>query len=330
MQNRYYNKKIVIRGLEISPPVALAPMVGLSHSALRSLVQAEGGVGLFFTEMLAAKRLPHDNQFCSPLLIRSDSEKPLIYQIITGNDADIEPAIRKLHELGADGVDLNLGCPAPMQRRQGAGAMLGNNNLQLQKILYKLRKNTELPLSVKIRLGHSLDVEQLRSFCLFLETEGVDMITIHARLNGEKFCRKPRWAVIGAIKDAVSVPILANGGIFSPADARQCLELSQADGVMVGRGAVEQPWLCAEIAKEIYGVGTGCKKNKKSDTYLQFIDLLEQRFAPERRLGRLKQFTRYFAVSFPFGHHLAAAIQNSTSIEQARRHADDFFAGSSC
>jgi tRNA-dihydrouridine synthase len=183
---------------------------------------------------------------------------------------------------------------------------------------------------VKIRLGHSLDVEQLRSFCLFLETEGVDMITIHARLNGEKFCRKPRWAVIGAIKDAVSVPILANGGIFSPADARQCLELSQADGVMVGRGAVEQPWLCAEIAKEIYGVGTGCKKNKKSDTYLQFIDLLEQRFAPERRLGRLKQFTRYFAVSFPFGHHLAAAIQNSTSIEQARRHADDFFAGSSC
>lgn len=330
MQNQFYNKKIVVRGLEISPPVVLAPMVGLSHSALRSLVQGEGGVGLLFTEMLAAKRLPHDNEFCSPLLIRDESEKPLIYQIITGNDADIEPAIKKLHMLGADGVDLNLGCPAPMQRRQGAGAVLGANHQQLQKILYKLRKSTELPLSVKIRLGHSLDIEQLRSFCLFLETEGVDMITIHARLHGEKFCRKPRWAAIGAIKDAVSVPIVANGGIFSPADARQCLELSQADGVMIGRGAVEQPWLCAEIAKEIYGVGAGCKKIKKSETYLQFIDLLEQRFAPERRLGRLKQFTRYFAVSFPFGHHLAAAIQNSTSIEEARRRADDFFAGSRC
>lgn len=330
MQKQFFNKKLVVRGLEISPPIVLAPMVGLSHSALRSLVQAEGGVGLLFTEMLTARRLPHDNEFCSPLLIRDESEKPLVYQIITGDDADIEPAIKKLHTLGADGVDLNLGCPAPMQRRQGAGAMLGENPQQLQKILNKLRKSTELPLSVKIRLGHSLDVEQLRSFCLFLETEGVDMITIHARLNGEKFCRKPRWAAIGAIKDAVSVPILANGGIFSPADARQCLELSHADGVMIGRGTVEQPWLCAEIAREIYGVGTECRKIERSKTYAHFITLLEQRFAPERRLGRLKQFTRYFAVSFQFGHHLAAAIQNSTSIEEARRRADDFFAGAGC
>lgn len=303
-------------------------MVGLSHSALRSLVQAEGGVGLFFTEMLAAKRLPHDNEFCSPLLIRDKSEKPLIYQIITGNEADIEPAIKKLHLLGADGVDLNLGCPAPMQRRQGAGAMLGDNHQQLRKILKTLRKSTELPLSVKIRLGRSLDVEQLRSFCLFLETEGVDMITIHARLHGEKFCRKPRWAAIGAIKGAVSIPILANGGIFSPADAKQCLELSHADGLMIGRGAVEQPWLGTEIAREIYGVGAERRKIDRSQMYSHFITLLEQRFAPERRLGRLKQFTRYFAVSFPFGHHLAAAIQNSTSIEEARRRADDFFAGS--
>jgi len=305
-------------------------MVGLSHSAFRSLVQAEGGVGLLFTEMLAAKRLPHDNAFCSPLLIRDESEKPLIYQIITANEADIKPAIRKLHALGADGVDLNLGCPAPMQRRQGAGAMLGENYQQLRKILYTLRKSTDLPLSVKIRLGPSLNVEQLRSFCLFLETEGVDMITIHARLNGEKFCRKPRWAAIGAIKDAVSVPIVANGGIFSLADARKCLELSHADGLMIGRGAVAQPWLCADIAREIYIVGHGCENRKRSRIYLKFITLLEQRFAPERRLGRLKHFTRYFAGSFPFGHHLAAAVQNSTSIAEARRRADEFFAGATC
>lgn len=305
-------------------------MVGLSHSAFRSLVQAEGGIGLLFTEMLAAKRLPHDNEFCSPLLIRDESEKPLIYQIITANDADIEPAIRKLHSLGADGVDLNLGCPAPVQRRQGAGAMLGENHQQLRKILYTLRKSTELPLSVKIRLGHSLDVEQLRSFCLFLETEGVDMITIHARLNGEKFCRKPRWAAIGAIKDALSVPIVANGGIFSPADAKKCLELTHADGLMIGRGAVQQPWLCSDIAREIYGVGHDREKTMRSRIYSKFITLLEQRFAQERRLGRLKHFTRYFAVSFPFGHHLAAAIQNSTSIEEARRRADQFFAGATC
>jgi len=323
-------KHLIVRGLEISPPIVLAPMVGISHSAFRTLVQEQGGVGLMFTEMLAAKRLPHDNELISPLLVRDKSEKPLVYQIIAANEVTIGPAVEKLHKLGAEGIDLNLGCPAPVHRRQGAGAVLAGNLQQLRKVLCLLRKSTELPLSVKIRLGRSHDVDELRSFCLFLEAEGVDMITIHARLNGEKFCRKPRWAVIGEIKDAVSVPILANGGIFSPADARRCLELSGADGLMIGRGAVEQPWLCADIAREVYGIGTKSVQKERSDIYFQFIDLLELRFAQERRLGRLKQFTRYFAASFQFGHHLAASIQNSDSIEQARQRADIFFERSVC
>jgi nifR3 family TIM-barrel protein len=330
VSDQFFKKKIIVRGLEISPPILLAPMVGLSHSAFRSLVQAEGGVGLLFTEMLAAKRLPHDSEFCSPLLIRDASEKPLIYQIIAANEGVILPAVQKLHKLNADGIDLNLGCPAPEQRRQGAGEMLAGNHEQLCKVLRRLRKSTELPVSVKIRLGRSPDLIELRSFCLFLEAEGVDMITIHARLNGEKFCRKPRWEAIGAIKDAVSIPVFANGGIFSAADARKCLELSCADGVMIGRGAVECPWLCCDIAREVYGIGTEKPVTEKSEIYSQFITLLEQRFAPERRLGRLKQFTRYFAASFQFGHHFAASIQNSDSIEQARRRAAVFFAESMC
>lgn len=325
-----YSKKIVVRGLEISPPVVLAPMVGISHSAFRSLVQVEGGVGLLFTEMLAAKRLPHDSALCSPLLIRAASEKPLIYQIIAANEEVIQPAIDKLHRLEADGIDLNLGCPAPLQRRQGAGAKLVGNREQLQRVLRRLRKGTVLPVSVKIRLGRDHAVDELRSFCQFLEAEGIDMITIHARLDGEKFCRKPRWEVIGAVKDAVAVPIVANGGIFSPADARRCLELSGADGIMIGRGAVERPWLCADITRELYGIGKGRSKRARSEIYSQFISLLEDRFAPERRLGRLKQFTRYFASSFLFGHHLVAAIQNSKSMEEARLRAEDFFSRAVC
>jgi tRNA-dihydrouridine synthase len=99
---------------------------------------------------------------------------------------------------------------------------------------------------------------------------------------------------------------------------------------MIGRGAVEQPWLCCDIAREVYGIKIEKTGTEKFQIYLQFITLLEQRFAPERRLGRLKQFTRYFAASFQFGHHLAASIQNSDSIEQARRRAAVFFAGSMC
>jgi tRNA-dihydrouridine synthase len=170
-----------------------------------------------------------------------------------------------------------------------------------------------------------LDTGKLRDFCCLLEDEGIDLITIHARLNGEKFCRKPRWAAVGKIRNAVSVPILVNGGIFSVDDARISLEQSGADGLMIGRGAVEKPWLCADIAREIYGVPTNCQSRSDEDIYFKFVSLLEQRFAPERRLGRLKQFTTYYAAPLTFGHHLAAAIQSSTTIDQAKQRAAEFF-----
>jgi len=320
-----FKSKLLIRGLEIFPPIALAPMVGLSHSALRTLVRDEGGVGLLFTEMLAARRLPHDNEHCSPLLIRTSGESPLFYQLVTADERTIGPATEKLHDFNAQGIDLNLGCPAPLQKRLGSGVSLTEDQTQMCKVLRRLRQCTELPVSVKIRLGDSLDAGKLRNFCCLLEDQGVDLITIHARLNREKFCRKPRWAAVGKIRDAVSVPILVNGGIFSVDDARMSLEQSGADGLMIGRGAVEKPWLCADIAREIYGVPTNCQRRSDVEIYFKFVSLLEHRFAPERRLGRLKQFTSYYAAPFTFGHHLAAAIQSSTTIDQAKQRAAEFF-----
>lgn len=318
-------KTIEIRGVKISPPIALAPMVGLSHSALRTLVHDEGGVGLLFTEMLAAARLPHDNARCSPLLIKTVKERPLFYQIVTSSVEEVDPAVEKLIALQADGVDLNLGCPAPLQKRQGAGAALMENQQKVRKILHSLRRSTALPLSVKTRLGDREDPSKLKSVCQFLEDEGVDLITIHARLNGEKFCRRPRWQALADVCDSVSLPIFVNGGIFSVEDAQQSLEQSGAQGLMIGRGAVANPNLCAEIAKEIFGNNIPGSQKVASELYFKFIDLLEERFAPERRLGRLKQFTRYFAAPFTFGHCLASAVQSSQTIEQAKERAADFF-----
>ena len=202
---------------------------------------------------------------------------------------------------------------------------LTENTAQLCKVLRTLRRCTELPLSVKIRLGNILDSAKTRDLCRLLEDEGVELITVHARLNGEKFCRKPRWEAVGEVRHAVSIPMLINGGIFSVEDARASLNLSGADGLMVGRGAVEKPWLCADIAKEIYGISGSGQSRSPVAVFFKFVDLLEQRFAPERQLGRLKQFTTHFAAPFTFGHHLAAAIQSSRTINQAKQRATDFF-----
>lgn len=316
---------IKIRSLSVWPPVALAPMVGLSHSGFRCLVWDLGGIGLLYTEMLAAKRLPSDNPVFSPLLTRSTTEKPLIYQLVTGEVAHISAAVDKLHSLQADGIDLNLGCPAPIQKKQGAGSSLAIDRNRLQGVLRELRYKTDLPLSVKIRLGQKVDGTVLADTCKFYEDEGVDLITVHGRLIGEKFCRKPRWDAISAAKKAVSVPVFANGGIFSVDDAKKCLEQSGADGLMVGRGAVEKPWLCAEIGSHLFGSPAQLDIIDKRDVFEKFTRLLDDRFPEEKRLGRLKQFTRYYAGSFKFGHHLASRIQSSNSISEAKERAEQFF-----
>jgi len=296
----------------------------LSHAAIRSLVMELGGVGLLYTEMLATKRLPSDNPSCSPLLVRREGEDPLFYQIITSDISSIVPALEKLHRLGADGVDLNLGCPAPIMKKQGAGSSLSENPSLLGRALKEIRVNTTLPFSVKLRLGPTGDVTHLQEQCRIFEGEGVDLITIHARLNDEKFCRRPRWSVIRDVVEKLTVPVFANGGIFSVEDAEKCLNESGADGLMLGRGAVEKPWLGRLIAEKIYGLPISYDRSL-TELFFRFAEKICDRFRAERRLGRLKQFTEYYSANFQFGHHLRSAVQSSSSMEEALEKATMFF-----
>ncbi len=320
-----YRAELKLRNLVISPPLALAPMVGLSHSALRSLIIECGGIGLLYTEMLSAKRLPNENANVSPLLIRSAEEKPLFYQVFLNDSAYIIPAVEKINQLNAQGIDLNLGCPAPKLRKRGAGCALATDHQAVKNAISIFRKATELPLTVKVRLGDSDDRGKFLELCKIIEGEGGDCITIHARFNTDKFCRKPRWECIATAKKHLAIPVVANGGIFSVEDAQKCLDTTGADGLMLGRGAVARPWIFSRISQSLFGIGDKSDILFLRDIYIRFIDLLVLRFSQERRLGRLKQFTHYFAESYPFGHSLATAVQTSRSIEQATERAEYFF-----
>jgi len=311
--------------LALSPPLFLAPMAGLTHSALRRLVMGLGGVGMLATEMLSAARLPSESAQVSPFLVRTPIESPLCYQVLLGKVEEVAPAFAALHRFGADAIDLNLGCPAPNVRRIGGGGSLRERPEFTRTLVAEARRCTALPLSAKIRLGPMADGDELKDFCQMLEGEGVDLITVHARLSGEKFCRKPRWELIAQVKEWVKIPVIANGGIASVEDARQCLMESGADGLMIGRAAVQQPWLFAEIAREVYGWEGKAPALSRPEVYFRFVANLGENFAPERRLGRLKEFTHYFARNYPFGLRLAAAVQSSETMEQAVERAQAFF-----
>jgi len=315
-----------IGAIDVWPPLLLAPMAGLTHSALRTAILSYGGVGLLSTEMLAARRLPMERPEHSPYLARTAQESPLSYQLLLADDADIPRIFDALHRLRADVVDLNLGCPAPLVRRVGGGSRLMDNPALVRRIVAKARQQTALPLSAKIRLGETLDEAPLRDFCRMLADEGIDMLTVHARLRAEPFARPPRWGWVARVKHWVRIPVIANGSIDSPASARACLRESGADGLMIGRAAARTPWIFAAIAREVYGMDLPAPDVRLPRLYEEFVEALQERFQPERRLGRLKEFTHYFAANYFFGHHLAAKVQASESIEEARRHAAAFFA----
>ena len=316
---------ILIRDLRIDPPLLLAPMVGLTHTALRQVICDFGGAGLLSTEMLSARSLPVENPGVSPYLIRTASEKPLSYQLLISSAQEVAPAVDALHAVNADAIDLNLGCPAPAVARRGAGAGLMEQPGEVRRIAAEARKLTSLPLTAKIRLGMDLDMGRLQDFCSMLEDEGIDLISVHARLKQESFARNPRWEIIAGIKEQVTIPVIANGGIFSVQDAGKCLRLSGADGLMLARGAAIRPWLFAEIARELFGCAVPTPAVSLPAFFCRFVDLLNEHFRPEHRLGRLKQFIHHFARNYQFGHHLASRVQSSDSVEEARERAERFF-----
>lgn len=316
---------IQVRNLTIAPPLLLAPMAGLTHSAFRQICTGFGGVGLLSTEMLAARRLPTESPRVSPYLIKTLLEKPLSYQLLISSNEKMAPAIDALHKLKADAIDLNMGCPAATVGKFGAGISLMEHPEDVRCMVAEARKRTLLPLSAKIRLGTDLDEQKLRSFCTMLEDEGIDMLSVHARLKNESFARNPRWDWIAKIKDWVTIPVIANGGIFSVQDAKNCLRISCADGLMLGRGAVIKPWLFADIARGVYEYDIPEPSVSLPAMYDRFCLLLNELYRPEYRLGRLKEFTHYFAENFQFGHLLATSVQACISMEGAREKAALFF-----
>ena len=319
-------QRLNIRGLDIWPPLFLAPMAGLTHSALRTTILSFGGVGLLSTEMLAAQCLPKENATVSPYLIRTEQEHPLSYQLLLSQPDVLKPALAALETFSANAVDINLGCPAPRVRKAGGGSRLAANSHLVRAIIREARKETTLPLTAKIRLGKQLDADALREFCLMLEDEGVDLLTVHARLDSESFCRKPRWASIADIKKRLSIPVIANGGIDCVEAAKRCLRESGADGLMIGRAAAAKPWIFGEIAKELYGLeSSSLEMLSLPRVYHDFCQALQDRFRVERRLGRLKEFTHYFATNYAFGHHLASRVQSSDTMQEALGRAADFF-----
>lgn len=291
----------------VDPPLILAPMAGVSHSPLRQLVAAFARPGLFFSEMLSAKHLPDDVKKRSFWLQRTEVERPMAYQLVASSAAEAAVGGAALNDYGAEIVDLNLACPAPaIAGKRRAGGFLLSDLALVTEILVALRAVVSCPLTVKIRLGTTPDLAFLRDLAGVLEGCGVDAVTLHPRLTSEKLKRRARWEYIGHLKAMTRLPVIGNGDVSTADDCRLMFAQTGCDGVMIGRAAVQRPWIFAEIIDQPPSISPAFLLT----TYRQATELITTFFPPPQALGRLKEFTWYFSKNLPFGHRLAARLQN--------------------
>ena len=220
-------------------PLFMAPMSGITDVPFRRMV-LESGCSLAFTEMVSAEGfLRKDELFLSV----GKDEHPLSVQLFGADPEALALAAEKVEAVGADAIDLNMGCPAKKVIGTGAGVDLMRFPEKVEKILMQVRKAIKVPLTIKIRTGwdkeriNAIEIARMAEHC------GVDAITIHPRTKVQGFAGRADWTVIGALKKAVTIPVIGNGDVTSPARAKQMLEETGCDGVMIGRGALGSPWI---------------------------------------------------------------------------------------
>ncbi len=307
-----------IRTTTIVPPLVMAPMAGITHNPFRVLVEEIGGCGLFYTEMLSAAAVANESPGRSFYLQNHLKHTPLFYQLLVYEPSQVAPALEKLVKCNCQGIDVNLGCTAPPIMKKGGGLALMLDFERCSKTIRELRSLTELPLTVKLRLGDRADWDYLGKLCRMLEDRGVDAITVHGRLKADRFKRPAKWDFIEKVKQMVSVPVIGNGDVTDSQSARMMFKETGCEAVMIGRAAVTKPWIFREIASEIWPEIFPHKETVSyRDIYERYVKLIKKYLPEERQLGRLKEFTAYFAQNFKFGHTLWRSVQNASSVEES-------------
>lgn len=240
----------------------LAPLAGISNLPFR-LIARSLGCALAYTEMISANGLVRKTAKTFEYLKTCADDRPLGAQVFGADPEIVAEASRIIEHSGADLIDINMGCPVKKVIKTGSGAILMKDPDRVARIIDSVKKAVQIPVTVKIRSGWSGGSINAVEIARIAEDSGADAITIHARTANQGYSGKADWKVIAEVKKAVKIPVIGNGDIWRPRDAVKMLRETFCDAVMVGRGALGNPW----IFKGIIQLCSGQKEN-----YLPSLD----------------------------------------------------------
>jgi len=308
-------------------PLLLAPMAEISHRAFRELAEGFGGCDGYFSEMISAGALLAGGPFERWYIDAGPRPEKCVFQLVGADSGQISRAAAILDRLECAGIDINMGCSAPLIRKTGAGAAWLASIDRAGEMISLVRPVVKRRLSVKLRIGYQDDFEYLARFCRRLEDAGVELITLHPRLVTEKFKRLARWEYVGRLRQELKIPVAGNGDI---AGAQELVlrAAGPCDAVMVGRAAVRQPWIFAEARrieeKRALSLNSSSVPNIE-ETGLRFLELLSLYQPPEFHLSRAMRFFGFFCDNLKFGNYLKTRLNREKTLSGIERVWKEYF-----
>ncbi|MBQ3407734.1 MAG: tRNA dihydrouridine synthase DusB [Clostridia bacterium] len=268
-----------IGNVELNNNILLAPMAGITDRAFR-LICEKFNPGLVCTEMISAKGLYYNDNKTSQLLNMKDEKRPIAVQIF-GSDVNAMGFAAEYVSKYADIVDINMGCPAPKVVKNGDGSKLLLDLEKARAIIEEVVKKSIVPVTVKFRKGWDLNNIVAIDIAKIAEQAGASAITIHGRTRSEFYAGEADWNIIKKVKESVNIPVIGNGDVRCTADAKKMFENTGVDGIMIGRGALGNPWIFKQIELEANESTFSITNQEKLGLILEHLNyMLEDK--PER------------------------------------------------
>lgn len=336
------SKEISLNGLKVNFPLCLAPMVGLSHLALRRVLRSylpKDVVIPWPTEMLNSRRLPYEDLKKTPETMRGEEENHLVPQILGNEEKSISLSVQRLeNEWGASGIDINMGCPVQKALKHNYGVSLMGDAQYAADVVRMTVNSTQLPVSVKLRaVDQNVESkDKLLSFVKGLEDAGASWICLHPRTAEQKRRGNADWSQISWLKGAVNIPVVGNGDIQTADDVFSMKSETGCDLVMSGRALAARPWMFWQVSERL-GLGvpegkTGLAPKTPIEegaeygrALLRLIDECAAIFPPDLAMRKIRFYVRTTHVWLLYGHHLVALAHKASHIDELKNSVNIFF-----
>lgn len=316
-----------IGNIEIKNNVVLAPMAGICNHAYRTIIK-EMGSGLIYAEMVSDKAISYGSKKTIDMLYMTDNERPIAQQIFGSDKESFVKAAKYIESnMHPDIIDINMGCPVPkVALKSQAGSALLKNPDKVYEIVSAVVESVNVPVTVKIRSGWDSGSINAVEIAKIVEKAGASAITVHPRTRSQGYSGKADWNIIKEVKENVSIPVIGNGDIKSCYDAKRMLDETGCDAIMIGRGALGNPWLIKECVEYLEDgiIPKTISNEEKLKMILHHLDLLKDLKNSKVALLEMRSHAAWYLKGIPNTSKLKEDIFKTKTVEEFKELISNF------